>query len=160
MTALPRPRSAWLLTLAAVAALTGGLLAGPLAPLASASVSGDYEINVKRYTNVERDERDLKVVKRSACLDKYAERQARKMAEVERMYHQDLGPILADCELSQVGENVAYGYPDGKAAVDAWMHSPPHKQNLLNSRHRLIGVGAYQDQDGTWYVSQVLGRRA
>ena len=75
------------------------------------------------------------------------------------MYHQSMKPILEKCHLSQVGENVAFGYPNGKAVIEAWMHSPDHKKNLLNSRHRLIGLGAYQDAGGHWYVSQVFGRK-
>ena len=39
------------------------------------------------------------------------------------------------------------------------MHSADHKKNLLNARHRLIGLGAYQDAYGYWYVSQVFGRK-
>ena len=59
-----------------------------------------------------------------------------------------------------VGENVAYGYSNGKAAVSAWMKSPGHKANILNKDYRLIAVGAAQDEDGRWYVAQVFGRSA
>jgi uncharacterized protein YkwD len=80
------------------------------------------------------------------------------MAQQRRIYHQDLRPILDACKLSTVGENVAYGYPNGKSAVSAWMASPGHRRNILNSNFRLIAVGAYQDSRGAWYVAQVFGR--
>jgi uncharacterized protein YkwD len=152
----PRHRSTLLVLLLAA----GGLVAGPLVQPAVASASGSYERSVQSHTNEERTKRDRKALKKSACLDGYAEKQARAMADSQQLYHQELGPILADCNLSQVGENIAFGYTSGKAAVAAWMASPGHRSNLLNSRHRLIGVGAYQDADGHWYVSQVLGRKA
>ena len=98
------------------------------------------------------------VMRMAFCLDSYAESWARNMAKKQRMYHQELGPILSKCKLSQVGENIAFGYPSGKAVTKAWIASPPHKANLLNKRHRLIGVGAVQDSRGYWWVSEVLGR--
>ena len=39
------------------------------------------------------------------------------------------------------GENIAKGYPTPKAVVDAWMNSPGHRANILNSSYTHIGVG-------------------
>ncbi len=134
------------------------MLVGPAVSPAHASLSGSYEHAVTKYTNAERTKRDLKKVAKSKCLDRFAESQARAMAKKQKLYHQQLKPILARCKLREVGENVAFGYPSGKAATTGWMGSPGHKKNLLNKVHRLIGVGAYQDTRGQWYVAQVLGR--
>jgi uncharacterized protein YkwD len=43
-----------------------------------------------------------------------------------------------------VGENIFWESPDTSAAsaVREWMHSPPHRQNLLTSEWRDIGVSA------------------
>ncbi len=146
---------------ALLAATSLALLVGPLVEpaTAAASVSARYENSAIAHTNAERAHRDRVKLKKSKCLDRFAEKQARAMAASNAMYHQSMKPILDSCHLSQVGENVAFGYPSGKAVVKAWMHSPDHKRNLLNSRHRLIGLGAYQDSEGYWYVSQVLGRK-
>jgi uncharacterized protein YkwD len=60
-----------------------------------------------------------------------------------------------------VGENVAYGYPNGRSVVnDGWMRSPGHRANILNPDFRLMGIGARKGHDGRWYVAQVLGRKA
>ena len=72
------------------------------------------------------------------------------------MYHQDLGPILRECNLRTVGENVAYGYPSGSAVMAGWMASSGHRANILNSSYRLLGVGAVQSSDGRWYAAQVF----
>ncbi len=83
------------------------------------------------------------------------------MARQDRMFHQDLRPILRQCGLSTVGENVAYGYRSGRSVVnDGWMHSEGHRRNILNRDFRLMGIGARKSDDGTWYAAQVFGRRA
>ena len=136
------------------------LVAVPLTQTAQATPEQSYETSVFNNANGQRVKYDRVKLKGSKCLDGFAERQAKRMSTERRMYHQQLGPILKACKLSMVGENVAYGYPNGRAAVTAWMNSPGHKANILNSRYRLSGVGAYQDKDGRWYVAHVFGRAA
>lgn len=136
------------------------LIAVPLTQTAQASASQKYETSVFSNTNQEREKRDLVKLKGTKCLDTFAERHAKKMAAEQKMYHQDLGPILKKCNLSMVGENVAYGYQTGQDAVGGWMNSDGHRANILQKDYRNIAVGAYQDKDGRWYVAQVFGRRA
>ncbi len=148
----------WLTRLAAVgAALVLALTVAP-APAAHAISSTTFEKDVHTLANKERAKRGLARVSHSPCLDRYAEAQAKAMAQKKKMYHQDLQPILRACKLSTVGENVARGYSSGSSVTKAWMNSPGHRANILGSRYRSIGVGAYQDSKGTWYVAQVLGR--
>lgn len=139
-------------------ALGAGLLLGPSVGSAAAVSSGTYEKEVIISSNRERVAKKQVSLKASSCLDRYAESQARKMAKQKKMFHQDLRPILKACKLARVGENVAYGYASGKSVTAAWMKSPGHRANLLTPQHRLIGVGAYQDSNGRWYVAQVLGQ--
>lgn len=43
-----------------------------------------------------------------------------------------------------VGENIAWGswdYATPRSIVSGWMHSPPHRANILNGRFREIGIG-------------------
>ena len=134
------------------------LVAVPLTQSAQASPSGTYENSVYVNTNIQRDRYDRVALKGARCLDTFAERQAKAMAAQRRIYHQQLGPIMKTCNLSTVGENVAYGYPNGKSVVAAWMRSSGHRANILNPNFRLIAVGAYQDSHGSWYVAQVFGR--
>jgi len=140
-----------------LAATALALLAGPLAQPAAAVTAVAYESEVISRAKAARTERSLPTVKLSSCVDKFAEKQARAMARRQQMFHQPMGPILQKCRLGQVGENVAYGFSGGAATTTAWLASPGHRANLLNPKHRLIGVGAYQDSGGVWYVSQVFG---
>ena len=55
------------------------------------------------------------------------------------------------------GENVVCGYVDPKDAVDAWMKSPGHHDNMMNPAYREVGLGYYQrESDGRGYVVQDL----
>jgi uncharacterized protein YkwD len=123
----------------------------------TASAGDLYEADVVTATNHERSTQSLPALTPQACVDSYAEAQAARMASEGRMYHQDLGPILSGCSLRSVGENVAYGYPDGTTVTAAWMASPGHRANILNASYRSLGVGAAQDSQGRWYACQVFG---
>jgi uncharacterized protein YkwD len=125
----------------------------------AASASDKYESDVFAATNQERTSRSLTALGTDECVDRYAEAQAKAMASESRMYHQDLGPIMSACDLSTVGENVAYGYTTGAAVTNGWMNSTGHRANILNTRYRLLGVGAAQDSQGRWYACQVFGTR-
>ncbi|MFC4785340.1 CAP domain-containing protein [Nocardioides sp. MAHUQ-72] len=132
-----------------------------LAPPAQAATAASYSAAAVKATNHQRAEHDRVHLKHSDCLQQFARRQAKRMARQERIYHQDLGVILEECRLSITGENVAVGFPTGKAVVNqGWMRSPDHRANILERRYRRIAVAARRGDDGRWYVSQVFGRRA
>ncbi|MCD9198096.1 CAP domain-containing protein [Aeromicrobium wangtongii] len=139
-------------------ALFAALLILPVAP-ASAASSGKIESDVVKKTNAERTKRDLKKLKASSCVDRYAEAHARRQAKAKRMFHQDIRVVLKKCHLSRVGENVAYGYTSVKSVTKAWMKSPGHRRNILTKSYRYIGVGAAKDSSGRWYYAQVFGAR-
>ena len=126
---------------------------------ASAMTSTTYEYDVIKWTNVKRVDHDKVPVKSQSCVDAYAEKQAAWMASHRTLKHQNLGTVLDACGLSSVSENIAYGYSTGGRAVSAWMRSPGHRANILSTNKRWIGVGAVQDTNGVWWVSQVFGRR-
>lgn len=155
---LPERRRAIVALLVTAAALTG-LAPGPSGAVV-ASPESTYAAAAVRATNNARAENDRRALRVSDCLRGFAVRQAAAMAESGSMYHQDLGPVLDGCRLSTAGENVAYGYPSGRAVVRrGWMHSEGHRANILSREYRLVAVAARRDAGGTWYVAQVFGRR-
>ncbi len=146
----------------------GVVAAGTAAPVwalpdhsaAKATAHGKYQRQAHDATNRNRSAQGLKGLKKADCVQKFAVRQARRMAQQENMYHQELGPIMAACGLSSVGENVAYGYPTGRSVVnEGWMNSAGHRANILNPDFTLMGIGARKGHNGRWYVAQVFGRR-
>ena len=140
--------------------LAGGLFVSlvlAFAP-ASASTAATYESETIRWTNIKRVDAHKVAVKPQSCVDRYAEKQAAWMASHRQLKHQNLHTVLKACKLTRVSENIAYGYPTGRAVVTAWMNSSGHRANLLSSPVRLIGVGAVKDSRGVWWVSQVFGK--
>ena len=129
------------------------------APAAALTPQGEYQRDVFRATNHQRAQHDLVKLRHQACVQKYAVRQAKRMAAQERIFHQDLLPILLECGLRKAGENVGYGYATGRALVKrGWMRSEGHRANILDGEFRVLGVGARRSDDGTWYAAQVFGR--
>ncbi|SFC83528.1 Uncharacterized conserved protein YkwD, contains CAP (CSP/antigen 5/PR1) domain [Nocardioides terrae] len=131
-----------------------------LGPPADATTASAYGRAAERATNAVRRAHDLHRLRSDACLQRHAVAQARRMAAQRRMFHQDIGATLRACGLTSVGENVAVGYRTGRGVVrHGWMHSPPHRANILHRQYRLIAVAARKGADGRWYASQVFGRR-
>ena len=139
-------------------ALAAGLVATP--GVAHASPAAEYAEQAVKWSNLAREGNDRKPLKVDECLAGFARKQAQAMANKEEMYHQDLGPIMETCHLVAAGENVAYGYPTGRAVVNrGWMQSEGHRANILSRGFKLVAVAARRDDDGTWYAAQVFGRR-
>jgi hypothetical protein len=42
------------------------------------------------------------------------------------------------------GENLARDFSDASSAVNAWMNSPTHKENILNPNYKEIGIGVVE----------------
>ena len=127
---------------------------------AQATTVADYQRDIFSATNHQRARHDLAKFRHQDCVQRYAVRQAKRMAKQERMFHQDLGVVLDRCHLHKAGENVAYGFDLGVAVVKVgWMQSPPHRANILDPAFRLLGAGARRGDNGVWYAAQVFGQR-
>ena len=118
-----------------------------------------YQNQARTATNNKREAHDRVKLSRGKCVQRFARKQARRMADQNRMFHQRMRPILNRCNLRAVGENVAYGYPTGRSVVREWMHSAGHRANILNRQYRLLGMAMRRSDNGTPYAAQVFGRR-
>lgn len=61
------------------------------------------------------------------------------------------------------GENLARDFSNASEAVDAWMASPSHKENMLSSKYQEIGVAVVEgDLNGvdTTLIVQLFGTRS
>ena len=59
----------------------------------------------------------------------------------------------------RIGENlfVCSGVRDFSfLAVDQWMHSPGHRDNILNRKYNATGIGVARARNGRIYVTQVF----
>ncbi len=66
------------------------------------------------------------------------------------------------CGWQALGENIAYnqGYEDPVAfAVERWMQSAKHRENILRPQFTHAGLGIAKSPDGTYYFTQVFVTR-
>lgn len=126
---------------------------------------------VVTWTNTYRAQNGLKALTRNSTLDSAAIIKIHDM--FERQYFEHVSPTgksPADLITSVgydylwEGENLALGiFSDEKDLVDAWMASPGHRANILNSHFEEIGIGV---EEGTyegkhvWLAVQEFGKPA
>ena len=120
-----------------------------------------YRRQAQRATNAARKRHDLRKFRTDKCLRKWARKHAKRLAaEDEGLWHQNLKRVKKNCGLDWAGENVAVGYPTGKAVVNqGWMQSEGHRRNILHTQYRLSVVEARRSDAGWWYAVQLFGRR-
>ena len=54
------------------------------------------------------------------------------------------------------GENIAWGQKTPKQVMNGWMNSDGHRANILNKNFKNIGIGYYQDENGTNHWVQLF----
>lgn len=59
---------------------------------------------------------------------------------------------------TSAGENIAYGQKSPQEVMNTWMNSSGHRANILSSNYTTIGVGCYQNSNGTLYWTQLFTR--
>jgi uncharacterized protein YkwD len=143
---------------------------GPLRSLTQVQNSSTLSTQgVITYTNIERAQNGgLPALTENLFLDRDAQMKLDDMFTKQYFEHVSptgVGP--ADLALATgyqyvvVGENLALGDFEGdKGVVTAWMNSPGHRANILNTHFREIGVavgqGMYEGRK-TWLAVQAFG---
>lgn len=59
-------------------------------------------------------------------------------------------------KFSAAGENIAMGQRTAEEVMNAWMNSPGHRSNILNSSYTEIGVGLAKNANGQCYWTQMF----
>lgn len=125
---------------------------------------------VVNLTNDERADLSEAPLRRSTVLDAAAQMKADDMAKNEYFAHfapDGTSPWhwfdKAGYTYAYAGENLAIHFSDSSEVVKAWMNSPKHRENIVNSHYTEIGVGTakgtYEGYD-TVYVVQLFGTPA
>lgn len=128
-------------------------------------------VGVIAQTNDQRALFGRKTLKENKLLDAVATAKVKDMFAGQYFEHiSPLGKGPADLAgeagyvYISIGENLALGnYANDAALVEAWMNSPGHKANILNSKFTEIGVavlkGTFEGKT-TWLAVQEFGRPA
>jgi uncharacterized protein YkwD len=120
------------------------------------SISSSYDYQILYWTNVARRQHGLRALKAGPCVDRFAENWTARMAGRGYFSHQHLRPVLRRCHRHTAGENIARssGSWSPYQVVQAWMHSPGHRRNILNRRYKALGVSAWRSASGGTYITQ------
>jgi len=134
-------------------------------------VGGLTQAGIILQTNFQRQESGLGFLGENGILNSTATAKANDMCEKQYFAHISQAGIgaggLADSfgyDYISVGENLALGpFASDVAVVEAWMGSPGHRANILNSKFTEIGVGAVGcvfEGRSTWLAVQHFGKPA
>ncbi len=129
--------------------------------------SSAYDVEAERelfdLTNQARAQAGMAPLQIDDGLTQAARGHAVEMAAQQQLSHQFAGEpsltqrLAANCtlHLDQAGENVAYA-GNADQAQQSLMHSPPHRENLLNPAYNVAGFGVVR-AGFTLYVAQDFG---
>jgi hypothetical protein len=106
---------------------------------------------VQRLTNVERQNNGLPPLSDNPTLDEAALAKGKDM--LAKGYWAHVAPDGTEPWLfftnvhygyRFAGENLARDFSNPQAAVNAWMASPSHRENILSSKYKEIGIGVVE----------------
>ena len=126
----------------------------------------NFESELLRLTNLERNKQGLASLTLSSQLTKSARVHATDMATNGYFSHTGLnGSTPWDrakangYTYSFIGENIAAGSPTPEGTINQWMNSPGHRRNILNPNFREIGFGYANAPNSSYqhYWVQVFG---
>jgi Cysteine-rich secretory protein family len=142
---------------------TAGLLvwAGVVCATGAAQ-RGDDARQILELTNGDRQEQGLQPLEWNPALAAAAQAHAERMAREGTLSHQYAGeaPLMqraaeAGAHFEAIAENVAMA-PDPEAVEQAWMHSTPHRTNILDPKMNALGIGV-AERGGYLYAVEDFG---
>jgi uncharacterized protein YkwD len=145
------------------------ILLGLLAPAAGDEPKTKPELTkdekgIFDLANKEREKEKLPALELNQLLVKAARDHSANMAKKRELNHllDDKNPgqraEAAGYHWMSVAENIATGETETPATVvKLWMESKLHRENILNTEFRDIGVGIAKNDKGEIYYTQVFG---
>lgn len=103
---------------------------------------------VIRLTNIQRENNGLAPLKENSVLSEAALAKGNDM--LAKGYWAHFAPdgttpwsffLSFGYKYKYAGENLARDFSDASSAVNAWMNSPTHRENILNANYQDIGIG-------------------
>ncbi len=105
-----------------------------------------YAALIVRETNDARVANRLPKLGSSTCAQTAALQRAKDLIGKPKLTHAPLDGVISACAPSTTAaENLSRASTRPAAVIDAWMHSPGHRSNLLDPALTEIGVGCVLD---------------
>ncbi len=122
------------------------------------------EQDLVRQVNESRAQAGLPPLKVDERLTRAAREHSQRMADRRLLGHVLPGEVAVADRLAATGlrfdhsgENVGYNSEFGDLH-NAWMHSPPHRKNILDPEYTLVGIGVVRGADGIYWGTQDFAR--
>lgn len=138
---------------------TGSRKAPSSNTLSGGGTTAQYAQQVVEMVNTERARQGCKPVTVNAKLQAAAQAHSDDMAARNYYEHdtpEGVGPgarmTSAGYHWSTWGENIYKSPKDAQTAMDGWMKSPGHRDNILNCAFKEIGVGINMSANGPWWT--------
>jgi len=121
--------------------------------IGNVSLLTDSEREVFMLVNHERMKNGLKPLALNADLSLLARKKSKDM--LDKNYFDHKSPAYgspadmlskAGFKWKNVGENIAFGQKTAAEVMEAWMKSPGHRANILNTNYEQIGIGFVQEK--------------
>lgn len=113
------------------------------------------KITLENFANQARQSIGLEPLVVNEKLDQAAKLKAENMVENQYFNHTSptgISPwhwfLKAGYSYKYAGENLAIGFFDSKEVFEAWLNSPSHRENILNSNYKEIGTAVVQGYGG------------
>ncbi|MCZ4124557.1 CAP domain-containing protein [Streptomyces sp. H39-S7] len=123
------------------------------------SKTAQFAQQVLDLVNTERARQGCKPVTVNAKIQAAAQAHSDDMAARDYYEHdtpEGVGPgarmTSAGYHWSTWGENIYKSPKDAQSAMDGWMKSPGHRDNILNCAFKEIGVGINLSSNGPWWT--------
>ncbi|MDW7670264.1 MAG: stalk domain-containing protein [Bacillota bacterium] len=111
----------------------------------------DFELEVIRLVNIEREKAKLPPVSKCDHLMEVADAKSQDMVDKRYFAHTsptygDLSDMLGTFQIDYgtSGENIAAGQMTPEEVMEGWMNSPGHRNNILHPDFNLMGVGTVE----------------
>jgi|HubBroStandDraft_5_1064220.scaffolds.fasta_scaffold27407_4 hypothetical protein len=131
---------------------------GTITAVGSAFAQSSEAYQLMQVTNEDRAHHGLGPLKWDPALARAAQRHAELMVRQGALSHQYPGEAALETRTGMQGahfrvvaENLAVA-PNPGAVEAEWMHSPPHRRNILDARLNEIGVGLVRQGGNLWAV--------
>src|SRR4051794_9674685 len=118
------------------------------------------EQQLVRELNQSRAQAGLPALKVDDRLTQAAREHSQKMADSRNLSHVLPGEAKVAQRIASTGlrfnrsgENVGYN-TDFNGLHSGWMHSPPHKENILSPDYDSVGIGVVRGSDGVYWATQ------
>lgn len=118
-----------------------------------AAAANHGERQLRAMVNDTRDHHGRRRLDMRRFLVRAARRHSREMAAAGVLAHsKDLASVGDGRQWRIIGENIGYG-PSMDILHEAFLDSPPHRQNELKRAYRYVGVGMAHGADGRIWVT-------